>query len=984
MGSKQQLSYRKTGEIGIVSGSERLDPSQFSEQDLDDSKNMEEYFENQLQSLEFRTEMEEKLEQWNHQLLPEALSHFDFFMVGQSHIDMAWLWRYEQTRQKGITTLKKVLAHAKKFPHQFVFAVSSPQLLSWIKEDDPELFSSLLSIHKKEQLELVGGSWVEPDCMLPSGESIVRQRLYGMKFYQEEFGILPEVEWFLDSFGYNKGLPQILAKSGAKYFWTTKLTWNKQNKFPFIYFIWESPDGTQLITANFAQNREIFDQWKDYPFGHYTIKDTNQNKWNYQDDFSRIAAIINRNKIIRPVGLFWGAGDGGHGPAYYEVAQMQVLSELAKSQGIQWNWSMVHNFFSEIEKYQNNLAVWNDELYLEAHRGTFTVHSAVKRHNRRLENRILDIERLATLCSLMNPNYEFPSYLFDRSWKTLLLNQFHDVLPGSCVPEVLDDVFKLFSQVDKNLDEILSQLLNYFPHNVPSEFKTKNLIFFFNPLNWRRKSRVFIPKCLIREFKSSTNTESNLLPYARLYYNYNGKLRSSICQPVKAEFQDNMNNHKEGWWTIIEMDPHGAIIGEIRFESVQSPPLFISLRKTPRITNGKVSLEFDPHMGSLISVKGRKINKGENLIYGKRNFILEGYKDKGSSEYPAWDIQKEYWKYPLNFNQRQDLEISIVDQGPIFSTLKIQRTLENSKVIQKISLFHDDPLIYCSWAANWQLPDTLLKLGLFTNTQATSVTSDQMYCASSSSTLPETPADIARFEKVMHKYVDISTPDNKWGIAIINEGKYAYDASGGRIRISMHRSPKYPRPSAESWVKFERLQRKNEGKGKPLRYSGIGPTSCRFAILPHVGGCLVNEKQAPSTFVPKMAEEFNHPIVIYSFNSFKLKSEPEKSDNLPDIHSFSFDLQTGIELSVIKPEQWNKDNSVILRFIERCGFTHKKSIIQFPKDFASLIEEIWETDLLERPKIPLDLKWSSDTTELILDFSPFEIRTIKCKLKKSR
>lgn len=985
MGSQRENSYRKTGEIGIISGSERLDPNQFTEPDLDDLKDIEKYFDTQLNSPEFRKEMEDKIAQWNQIIAPQHLSDFNFYVVGQSHIDMAWLWRYEQTRQKGITTLKKVVAHASKFPQQFKFAVSSPQLLSWIKEDSPELFEDIRDLVKKSVIEPVGGSWVEPDCMLPSGEAMVRQRLYGMMFYRQEFGILPEVEWFLDSFGYNRGLPQILAKSGAKYFWTTKLTWNKQNKFPFVYFKWRSPDGTQLLTANFGQNRELFDQWRDYPIGHYVLKEEGKKHWRYAEDLALLSQLINRDEIIKSVGLFWGAGDGGHGPTHYEVAMLQVLREIAKKRGIKWDWSTVREFFLEVKKYDSKLATWEDELYLETHRGTFTTHSEVKRHNRRLENKILDIERLATLNALKFPDYPFPYELFDKCWKRLLLNQFHDVLPGSCIPEVLDDAFLLFQQIDEDLDKIVSQVVKNSPLQIPPEFSSENILLFFNPLNWKRKSRVFIPKSLISHIPIGSDKDNDeILPYAKIYYYHNGELNSSICQPVKAEFKDNMKNNPAGWWTIIEIEPHGWLVGEVRFEQIQSPPLFVTLRKNPRMTNGKVNLEFDSHSGSLITLKGQKINNGENLVYGKRNLLLEGYHDKGSSEYPAWDLQREYWKYPRNFDQTKDLEITIINQGPIFSTLQFKRTLENTPVIQKVSLFHGDPLIYCSWEADWQLPDTLLKLGLHTTTQATTVTADQMYCASHSSTLPESPADKARFEKVMHKFVDLSTPDNTWGIALINEGKYAYDVSAGRIRISMHRSPKFPRPSAESWVKFERTQRKREGKGKPPKYTGIGPTSCRYGILPHTGGCLINRKNAPASFVAKTAEEFNHPIIVSAYPKSKEDSDNmQKVSEIPNC-SFHVELPTGVRLTVVKKEQWNQDGCYILRFAEFCGFNLENVQITFPEVFSRLIKEIWETDLLERPISSSNTAKISSNCSLIVSFSPFEVKTFKIVLKNPK
>ncbi|GAH77701.1 unnamed protein product, partial [marine sediment metagenome] len=163
---------------------------------------------------------------------------------------------------------------------------------------------------KAGNIELVGGSYVEPDCMMPSGESFVRQRLYGMRFFQNNFGHLPKVEWFLDSFGYNYGLPQILVKSGAKYFWTTKITWNRITTFPFVNFWWEGPDGTRLLTTNFEMNMGPITNWPKYNIGRYLLKKDGKKVWNYSMDYSKLKEHVGE-EFCPHIGCFFGKGDGG-------------------------------------------------------------------------------------------------------------------------------------------------------------------------------------------------------------------------------------------------------------------------------------------------------------------------------------------------------------------------------------------------------------------------------------------------------------------------------------------------------------------------------------------------------------------------------------------------------------------------------------------------------------------------------------------------
>ena len=217
---------------GHYSGSKRLDCSEFEEPDFDSEETLKKWLKSGKE-IKFSRSLKRWKEKISKTIDPEKIQ---IHMVGQSHIDCAWMWRFEQTRKKAQVTFKKAILHAKMFPETFCYALSQPLLLEWIQEDNKVLFKEIQKYVKAGNIELVGGSYVEPDCMMPSGEAMIRQRLYGLRFYHDNFGVLPKIEWFLDSFGYNIGIPQILIKSGAKYFWTTKLTWNLDTIFPFVNF----------------------------------------------------------------------------------------------------------------------------------------------------------------------------------------------------------------------------------------------------------------------------------------------------------------------------------------------------------------------------------------------------------------------------------------------------------------------------------------------------------------------------------------------------------------------------------------------------------------------------------------------------------------------------------------------------------------------------------------------------------------------------
>ncbi len=946
--------------IGHYSGSKKLDTNSIEETPIDDERTRKLWLEESIDDPEnideIRIFLKDLIEKISKTMDP---SKINIHMVGQSHIDLAWLWTFAQTRKKGIVTLEKVLLHIEQIP-DFHFAVSSPQLLAWIKEDNPSLFKKLKEAVKKGNIELVGGSFLESDCMMPDGESFIRQRLYGMRFYRDEFKKLPNTEWFLDSFGYNVGLPQILTKSGAKFFWTSKLTWNRITDFPFVNFLWESPDGSQILTCNFGQNKEAFDKWSSFKFGRHLLKKGAKKIWNYEDGYSNFNDAINPEKYCTAVGFFNGAGDGGHGPTHKEVAEMINYVKIGEDLNLNIKWSTVNKFFTEVEKYKNQLPVWSDELYLETHRGTFTTHGAVKRHNRKLETLIKAAETLCSIISLFDDGFKYPFSIIEKTWKKILLNQFHDILPGSSIIEVYDDVYKLWQECYQDLNKLIGSCLERIKTN------GKNNIIFYNLLPWERSGRVFIPLNEI-DLKIELDEEGKP-PYGRLDLS-NGEF--TICQPVQSEFDDDLNNRSAGWWANISILPYGVLSGKFSLTENKTSNIFVSLEKNPRLANSLVQLELNSKSGALRELKAVYLNYGKNLIHGEANFVVKGYEDKGGIEYPAWNLTREYWKFPKNYNE-DNANITILDEGSVFSSLKIVRTLGDSEITQIIRLFKDDPIIYCSWSSDWRNENILLKIALDTNTASKTVVVDEMFCALNQSTLPKTPSDKARFEKIMHQYADLSTTDNSWGIALLNEGKYAFDCSGDRIRLTLHRSPKYPRPSAESWAKMERLARKKKCGDKVPKYTGLGPISCQFAYFPHRGGALKDHFGKPFAIVKKAAEEFNNPIIAKKISS--------NQDGSLIYDELDILVQDNVEITALKRNEWKKSNSIIIRFNELCGKDTQANVF-LSNRLVEKISKINQVDLLERDLNKQDFIWNPSDNELKFEIHKFEIKTFEFILK---
>ncbi|MHA1491422.1 MAG: alpha-mannosidase [Promethearchaeota archaeon] len=957
------MEYKFLDKIGFYSGNKRIDTSTFTEPDPDTEKVRERWL-----GKDKEINIKRRLNRWKSKISKTMNSEtIQVHMVGQSHIDMAWMWRFEQTRKKAIITFRKAILHSKMFPEMFCFALSEPLLLEWVQEDDPELFKQIQETVKAGNIELVGGSYIEPDCMMPSGEAMVRQRLYGMRFYRDNFGVLPRVEWFLDSFGYNYGLPQILVKSGANYFWTTKITWNRDTTFPFVNFWWQGPDGTRILTANFGMGTEPLEWWDKYEIGRHLLKKDGRKVWNYTMDYSKLNEHV-EDEICPLVGFFFGLGDGGHGPTHKEVA---FANEYAKLD--MFKWSRVETFYEGLGKYSEKFPVWNDELYLETHRGCFSNHAEVKRHNRKYENILISLEALALLSSLNNSKYQYPMEDLELLWKLTLKNQFHDVLPGSSIPEVYDEVWDDWNEQDIIIEKIISEIgLALTGEIINDDLQNSADIYLYNPVAWERKSRVFIPRSV---FKNTPMLDINGKPkYAKLEF-LNGDNEIYICQPIAAEPEDTIDRMPAGWWAVVKLRPlsstHARIIilNELESEKIKKQTKLKASQNY--ISNSKVSIKLDPITGAMVGLTAEKINNENNLLKGNSSNLTFGFLDNVQVGFHAWNLTPEYWNHPINLSNDKDMKINVSEIGPVFATLEINRILGVSPVIQKITLFKDCQEIFLDYLANWKQKDIMLKVLFSTSTGAEIAVADATYCAIEFKTNPEVPCDKARYEKICHDYFDLSTPDNKWGLAMINEGKYAFDVKGGDMRLTMLRACRYPISAPEAWVNIERTENTKQFNHEIPKYSGLGPFKCRYALLPHAGGTITNADGSPNVIVKRKAQEFNAPIIVIPTEGIQENQQgiATSGKSLLEI------LTPNVYLGVLKLNEWKKTGTIIIRFIEGSGISSLAKV-KFNSVLSEKISKIQAVDLLERG-IERDFKWDKETRVFSFDIGKFEISTFE-------
>lgn len=364
---------------------------------------------------------------------PAHASAHQLSAVGHAHIDSAWLWPLRETRRKVARTVSNVATLAEEYP-ELVFAFSQAQQHAWVKDNYPEVWERLKKAVAEGTIVPVGGMWVESDTNLPGGEALARQFVHGKRFFLDEYGIDTQEVWLPDSFGYTAALPQLVKLSGSKWFLTQKISWNQKNKFPHHTFWWEGLDGTQVFT-------------------HFPPIDT------YNSDLSgRELAHAQRNfaengSATRSLVPF-GYGDGGGGPTREFVATARRVANLESSPRV--TIESPTEFFSAAQEEYPNAPVWSGELYLEIHRATYTSQAKTKQGNRRSEHLLREAELWSAAAVVAGKLDAYPYEELDRIWKAVLLNQFHDILPGSSIAWVHREAEATYAKLAEELEAIIA------------------------------------------------------------------------------------------------------------------------------------------------------------------------------------------------------------------------------------------------------------------------------------------------------------------------------------------------------------------------------------------------------------------------------------------------------------------------------------------------------------------------------------------------
>jgi alpha-mannosidase len=670
--------------------------------------------------------------------------------IGHTHIDVAWLWRLQHTREKAARSFSTVLRLMEHFP-DYTFLQTMPQLYDYIKTDYPEIYEQIRERVKEGRWEAGGGMWLEADCNLTSGESLVRQLLYGTRFLREEFGVECTYLWLPDVFGYSWALPQILRKSGIDTFMTTKISWNQYNRMPHDTFKWRGIDGTEVLT-HFITTPDHAGGWL------YT--------YNGEVTASSVTGIWEayRDKgVSQELLLCYGYGDGGGGVNREMLEHRRRLSELP---GVpQVTTGRVDDYFAKLQETvtqtKDYVHTWDGELYLELHRGTYTSQAYNKRMNRKLELLAREAEWAGVMGALSQAGYgAYKKAELDQAWKIVLRNQFHDIIPGSSIREVYEDARAEYEVAEELLLQVRAAGLEAWLGEGGTDVSYAAV----NSAGWNRSALVFVPE---------TAAEGSWL---------DAEGRELTAQPTTG-----------GTWLHLEDVPALGSMA-MKWQPTPSPvkseaPAFLWSEQSIESPGYRVEWNEAGQITSLYD----KANRREVLAAGAKGNVLQIFEDKPKGRHEAWDIDLFYEEKVEELSEL--VSVSLVENGPLRAVVRFIWQYRDSRIEQDLVLYCHTRRMDFVTRVDWHEQRKLLKAGFTVDIRSTEATYDVQFGNVKRPTHWNTSWDYARFEVVGHQWADLS--ERGYGVSLLNDSKYGYDIKDNRMRLTLLKSAMVPDPTAD-------------------------------------------------------------------------------------------------------------------------------------------------------------------------------------------
>lgn len=646
-------------------------------------------------------------------------------LVGNSHMDTAWLWPVSETIRKCARTYSNVVRLMDQYP-EYKFIQSSALHLDWMRRYYPSLFERMKEYVKEGRYEPNGGVWVECDCNITSGELMARQFMYGQHFTREHFGYTSDAFWLPDTFGYNGAIPQIMQESEVRYFYTTKMGWNDLNRFPFTSFKWKGIDGSTVLT-------------------HLNSIDTTPDV----NDTDREIRTIQNKEYFEGRLFSFGHGDGGGGPT---PAMLEKARRIMNVPGLPESYyTTISDFMKEIEQTADKLPTYTGELYLELHRGTLTQMHDIKRTNRKCEFALHDMDYFNVLAGASKNNRT------DELYKTLLTNQFHDILPGTCYTGVTQNAVKENLAV---IDEANAISQNYAKGLVSPDAKS---VTFFNTTSFDRNDVIL-------------TEDSGLYPKdypTQCYTDVTGKKIAAI-----------------GGVTVPALSSASV---ELVGSPVSGSSPFKMDGNTLETPFATVTFDENGAIASFIDKKsGRELRKSSGNPLNSF-YIAEDV----PQTYDNWDIDIETMS---KIRLQKDLKsFDLISDGALMFVIRVSYAIgQRSTLTQDIRFYADSARVDFHTVVDWKEKHTFLKTGFDLDISAMTVKNEIQFGHMDRPITRNNSYEAAKFEVCNHKWTDLS--ESRFGVAILNDCKYGISTYEGNLCLTLLRSGTHPDVTGDEGV----------------------------------------------------------------------------------------------------------------------------------------------------------------------------------------
>lgn len=660
-------------------------------------------------------------------------------LIGHSHIDTAWLWTIAETHRKAARTFSSMVNLLDQYP-EGIFIQSAPYHLDAIRHRYPSLFEDIRRLHERGSWEPNGAMWIEPDCNIPSGESFVRQLLMGQTATREMFGYTADTLWQPDVFGYSAALPQILRSGGVRFFCTTKMSWNDTTRHPYDTFHWVGLDGSSVV-AHFN-----------------TIHARPEPKWLIEAWRNQVQHPDTQDRHLAAYG--WGDGGGGPTEAMFEMARR--TADLEGCPRVEH--TTVTRFMEHLEADADRLPSWQGELYLELHRGTLTSIAAIKKGNRRMEDALHDAEFLWALAA--RGGQEYPREAFEVIWKEFLVNQFHDILPGTSIKEVNDEAVASFANLLVRTRGLVRSALEALlgPEGDSGPLRA-HLV---NTCGWERRGPLAL-----------SGIPDGYIPAGGHPWQRVETLTGGTALVVAG----------------IGIPAHGSVSLDLKREadggSGQASPF--------RVGDDRVETPFHTACfdaaGRITSLVSRATGREWVAEGGAFNAILMG--EDVPEIWDNWDIDSDQDLKLLP--QDALLSSEVAADGPL--QLRLRRTYRlgrKSTLVQDVVFHGTTPRIDFETRVDWAEVYQHLKVSFATNLPSATARHEIQFGHVIRPTHRNLPQDRARFEVCNHRWTDLS--DEGAGVALLNDCKYGIAMRGPEMRLSLIKSGRHPDPRGDEGI----------------------------------------------------------------------------------------------------------------------------------------------------------------------------------------